>query len=194
MAERPRFRRVVATGGSDSPEELFHTLAGRAKSHGYLRGPQQDALRDYVKCQKEVRDVAFELPTGSGKTLVGLLIAEWHRRRIKGRAAFVTLTNQLAAQVIDEAGKMNIPVADLRGDRESRSTEEEGRFLDGSAVAVSTYSNLFNVNPVLKNCETLVLDDAHGGGEVAASMWTVRVTRRSTPTSITTCSPRFSRL
>src|SRR5690348_12186041 len=108
MAERPRFKKIVPSGATDSPEELFHTLSGRAKSHGYLRGPQQDALRDYMKCQK-ARDVAFELPTGSGKTLVGLLIAEWYRRRSKSRAAFVTLTNQLAAQVIEEAERLNIP-------------------------------------------------------------------------------------
>jgi len=139
-----------------------------------LRGPQQDALRTYVKVADK-RDIAFELPTGSGKTMIGLLIAEWQRRRNGSRIAFLTLTNQLAAQVIEEAKRLNLPVADLRGNRDRRSTAEEGRFLDGTAIAVSTYSNLFNVKPVINQCDTIVLDDAHGGGEYAASMWTVRV-------------------
>jgi len=107
--------------------------------------------------------------------MIGLLIAEWQRRRNGGRVAYLTLTNQLAGQVIEEAKRLNLPVADLRGKRERRSSMEEGRFFDGAAIAVSTYSNLFNVKPVIKQCDAVVLDDEHGGGEYAASMWTVRV-------------------
>lgn len=139
-----------------------------------MRGPQQDALRSYLKVH-DTKDVAFELPTGAGKTTIGLLIAEWQRRQTRGRAAYLTLTNQLASQVIEEARRLSISVADLRGSKERRSGIEEGKFLDCSTVAVSTYSNLFNVNPIINQSETLILDDAHGGGEFAASMWTVRV-------------------
>ena len=176
MATRPKFRKPPPSGSSDSPEEVFYALTARAKSHGYLRGPQQDALRDYAKVASSP-DVAFELPTGSGKTSVGLLVAEWHRRRSGGRVAFLTLTNQLAAQVLDEAKKLGLSAADLRGKRDQRSKAEEGRFLGASAIGVSTYSNLFNVGPIVKECECLVLDDAHGGGEYAASMWTMRLRR-----------------
>jgi hypothetical protein len=176
LASRPKFRKPPPTGSSDTPEEVFYSLTARAKSHGYLRGPQQDALRNYVDVA-DAADVAFELPTGSGKTLVGLLIAEWQRRRNRGRVAFLTLTNQLAAQVLDEAKNLGLPTADLRGKKEERSKAEEGRFLGASAIGVSTYSNLFNVGPIVKECECLVLDDAHGGGEYAASMWTMRLRR-----------------
>ena len=31
------------------------------------------------------------------------------------------------------------------------------------AVAVTTYSNLFNVNPVIRDADLLIFDDAHGG-------------------------------
>lgn len=67
-----------------------------AQSHAYLRGPEQDVLREYEKYAKEP-NVASELPTGTDKTTVGLLIAEWHRRMDK-RVAFLSLTNQLAGQ------------------------------------------------------------------------------------------------
>jgi hypothetical protein len=40
------------------------------------------------------------LPTGSGKTLVGLLIGEWLRRKNKERVVFLCPTRQLVNQVI----------------------------------------------------------------------------------------------
>jgi len=77
VAERPKFQKPAAANVTSSPEELFHSLSvGRAKTHGYLRGPQQDALREYAE-HHTCSDIAFELPTGSGKTLVALLVGEW---------------------------------------------------------------------------------------------------------------------
>jgi superfamily II DNA or RNA helicase len=100
---RPGFKPVKPTAVHASPEELFYKLSGRTKSHGYLRGPQQDVLREYVEKHAADSDVAFELPTGTGKTAVGILIAEW--RRVAGnKVAYLSLTNQLAAQVLSEAG------------------------------------------------------------------------------------------
>lgn len=61
--------------------------------------PQQDILREYADKHAGTSDVAFELPTGTGKTAVGLLIAEW--KRLSGnRVAYLSLTNQLAGQVV----------------------------------------------------------------------------------------------
>lgn len=56
----------------------------------------------------EETDIAFELPTGTGKTAVGLLIGEWKRKRTGKRVAYLTLTNQLATQVLREAQSLGI--------------------------------------------------------------------------------------
>jgi len=169
----PKFKNITTAAKYPSPEELFFNLT-RDPSHGYLRGQQQDVLRSYAKDGVDASDVAFELPTGTGKTAVGLLIAEW-KRRTGQRAAYLTLTNQLAGQVLLEAAKVGIPAADLRGTKSRRVQAEVGRYLTGSAVAVSTYSNLFNVNPVINGASLLVLDDAHGGEHYASDMWCVSV-------------------
>src|SRR5687768_12877665 len=145
---RPTFRSPSGQGPVDSPEAMFYALT-RKKSHAYLRGPQQDALRAYLSKAKKANDFALELPTGAGKTTVGLLIAEWHRRQSQGRTAFLTLTNQLAGQVLEEARSLGVEVADLRGGKDERSQPAEMRFRDGSAVGISTYSNLFNIKPVI---------------------------------------------
>lgn len=170
--DKPRFKSVKVAAAYSNPEEMFYTLSGRSSTHGYLRGPQQDVLREYADQFATATDVAFELPTGTGKTAVGLLVAEWQRLSGK-KAAFLCLTNQLAGQVLAESQRMGIACADLRGTRETRSAAEEGRYRTGEAVAVTTYSNLFNVNPVLQECDLLVFDDAHGAENYVADNWTV---------------------
>lgn len=172
-SDRPAFVTRKSENVAESPEVLFNEST-RARSHGYLRGPQQDVLRAYLD-HVDAENVALELPTGTGKTAVGLLIAEWRRRRSGDKVAYLSLTNQLAHQVMEEGRRLGIPCADLTGDRFHRSRSEEGRYLDGSAIAVTTYSNLFNINPVVQSSDVLVLDDAHGGEQHVVDMWTVEV-------------------
>lgn len=172
--KRPTFKKQKSSQKYDSPAELFSKLPNRAKHHGYLRAEQAEALEAYKKCV-EKKDIALELPTGTGKTTVGLLIAEWQRRRLGGKAAYLCLTNQLATQALAEAQKLGIDCADLRGSKDRRDKTEEGRFVAGKAIGVTTYSNIFNVNPIVKNCSVLVFDDAHGGENYVASQWTVNI-------------------
>ncbi len=164
----------------ESPEKLFLTLTGHASSHGYLRGPQQDILRAYHEKFAEVSNVGLELPTGTGKTTVGLLIGEWKRRKGQ-RVAYLCLTNQLVGQVIDEAQRLGIVCADLRGTKNTRNPAEEAKYKQHSAIGVTTFSNLWNINPVVKGAGVLILDDAHGGEQFVSSMWTVSVKRYLDP-------------
>lgn len=172
--KRPSFRKPKRLQTYTSPEELFANLSNRASSHGYLRAPQVDALREYEKLQKE-SDIAFELPTGTGKTMVGLLISEWRRRRHNERVAYLTLTNQLAKQVLKEAESLGIDCADITGAKDTRDPSEVGRYKAGRAIGVTTYANLFNVKPVVQTSDVIVFDDAHGGEHFVSDMWSVRI-------------------
>lgn len=174
--KRPAFVRARVEAVAESPEALFTSL-NRRPTHGYLRGEQQEILRSYAEKGLAVPDLALGLPTGTGKTAVGLLIADWGRRKLSQPAVYLTLTNQLAHQVILEAGKLGIPVANLTGRRDSRTPAEVARFAQGFAVGVTHYSNLFNVNPVAVGAGIIVLDDAHGAEGYVADMWTVRLRR-----------------
>ena len=172
--KRPSFRKPKSPPTFDSPEELFSKLPNRARTHGYLRGPQADALREYATFSDKI-DIAFELPTGTGKTMVGLLVAEWRRRLTTEKVAYLALTNQLAKQVLREAAQLGIVCADLTGTKDTRDPGEVGRYQTARAIGVTTYANLFNVNPVVQASNVLVLDDAHGGEQYVAAMWTVRI-------------------
>ncbi|MGO9862191.1 MAG: DEAD/DEAH box helicase [Terriglobales bacterium] len=170
---RPKFKQVKSASPTHAtPEDLFYKLSGRSSTHGYLRGPQQDVLREYAEKHTTSSNVAFELPTGTGKTTVGLLIAEWTRSS-GSKTAYLSLTNQLAGQVLAEGSRLGISCADLRGTKDTRSVSEEGRYRTAAALAVSTYSNLFNINPVLQDCDAIIFDDAHGAEQYVADMWTV---------------------
>jgi superfamily II DNA or RNA helicase len=127
---RPTFKAVKTATGYASPEELFYKLSRREKTHGYLRGPQQDVLREYAELPADSTDIAFELPTGTGKTAVGLLISEWKRLQ-SNKVAYLSLTNQLAGQVLKEAERFDISCADLRGTKDTRDRSEEGRYKTG---------------------------------------------------------------
>ncbi len=94
MSDRPsRFRPTSpTTNPPKDPEALWYELSSE-RVHESLRGPQQDVLRKYIAEAADEPDVAMELPTGTGKTAVGLLIAEWRRRVSRRPVTYLTLTN-----------------------------------------------------------------------------------------------------
>lgn len=177
----PPFKKPSQTGKIGTPEEVFFSLT-RASSHGYLRGQQQDVLREYAAKGVTASDVAFELPTGTGKTAVGLLLAEW-KRRAGEKVAYLCLNNQLAGQVLAEAGKLGIAAADVRGDKNSRSAAEVGKFLTAGAVAVSTYSNLFNRSSKIvgSSCSTMLMAASIMRLTCGPSQWMQTKTPENTP-------------
>jgi superfamily II DNA or RNA helicase len=85
----------------DSPDELLRDLP-RRKIPDVLPH-QREIMRSYAETALEIPDVALQLPTGSGKTLVGLLIAEWRRRRNQERVVYLCTTRQLVNQVVEQA-------------------------------------------------------------------------------------------
>src|SRR4051812_14194003 len=85
----------------DSPDRLFRDLPRR--KHASLFDHQGQILRTYVAKAVDVPDVALQLPTGSGKTLVGLLLADWRRRKFRERVVYLCPTRQLVNQVAEEA-------------------------------------------------------------------------------------------
>ena len=133
---RPPFRRVSQGSTPETPEDLWNDLRP-IRTHEFLRGPQQEVIRKYPELVS-ISDVALELPTGTGKTAVALLIAEWRRRRHGRPVTYLTLTNQLAGQALEEASRLGLHCADLRGSRSTRSRAQEGRYTTANAVGITT--------------------------------------------------------
>jgi len=95
------FKKSLTLAASlESPESLANDLKTR-KVAGLL-SHQTDVLPEYVQAGVDKPDIAIQLPTGSGKTYVGLLIAEWRRRKFGERAVYLCPTRQLVYQVVEQ--------------------------------------------------------------------------------------------
>jgi len=123
-------------------------------------------------------DVALQLPTGSGKTLVGLLLAEWRRRKYRERVVYLCPTRQLVNQVAEEASaKYGLSVEAFTGPIKQYAPEAKAAYVGGERVAVTTYNSLFNTNPFFEDPEIIIVDDAHAAENYIASQWTMRINR-----------------
>jgi hypothetical protein len=168
----PRAREVPPSNS----EELFASLT-RDPSVPYLWEHQAELLRDYHGNHLDTPDVALELPTGAGKTLVGLLLAEFRRRTLSERVVYLCPTRQLAQQVVGLAGQYGID-AELLLPPDYNGFEE---YLQTAAVGVTTYSALFNNRPRFSDPQAIVLDDSHAAESFIMRPWSVSIERRREP-------------
>ncbi|WP_158566866.1 DEAD/DEAH box helicase [Actinomadura craniellae] len=170
-------KRRVIEAAAGTAEELYPLLQHGDGAPRELWVRQAEVLRAYHESFTKVPDVAIELPTGAGKTLVGSLIAEWRRRTFGDRVAYLAPTRQLARQAADRAASYGVPTSLLTGSHKLWDSTAETRFIQGKSVAFVTYSAIFNSDPKL-NPTMLVLDDAHAAEGFVAANWSV-VIRRS---------------
>ncbi len=178
MSGKSPFRRV----GTKRPqtgdiESLFKDLKNRSPNIRDLYSQQADVLREYYDNHLDSGDVSIELPTGSGKTLVGLLIAEYRRKILGRRILYVCPTRQLAHQVGNQSKDYAIPTRVLVGPKRDFNRQDVHSYRSAKATAVSTYSALFNINPEFNDAQTIILDDAHGGESYISSLWSITVRR-----------------
>lgn len=122
-------------------------------------------------------DVAIELPTGSGKTLVGLLVGEDFRRREGRPVAYLAGTKQLAHQVERQARQLGINVVRFQGSKETWSRANVRSYNFAQAIGVMNYWNYFNASPGIGAAGLLILDDVHLLEQPLREMYTVTVPR-----------------
>ncbi len=159
----------------ESPEKLLADLP-RRKIPGLLLH-QQELLKSYFELGLEKTDVALQLPTGSGKTLVGLLIAEWRRRMYGDKVVYLVPTVQLANQVAEQAEKYGISVHTFTGRKSDYTAAAKADYRSGTRIAIATYSSLFNTSPYFDDPDIIILDDTHAAEQYISDMWTLRINR-----------------
>lgn len=158
----------------DSIEEFFKDIKSK-KIHG-PSSDQVDIWREYQKSALSSEDVALQLPTGGGKTLVGVGIAEWRRLKFKEKVLILCPTRQLVNQIVEQSNeKYGIKVNGFTGSRKHYDHTAIAECHSGDRVAVTTYSSLFNTNPTFNDANIIIFDDAHASEQYISKMWSLSI-------------------
>jgi Helicase C-terminal domain/Type III restriction enzyme, res subunit len=139
-----------------------------------LRGAQEEALRVYASNAHADSDIAIELPTGGGKTLIALLILEYWRKQGR-RVAILTGNKTLARQLESEARDLGVPTVRFEGRGDQFAQKDLRAYNRGKAIAVMNYWVYINQNPTVEAAEYIVLDDAQLAEGALVSLYTVRI-------------------
>ena len=170
-------KRTARPSVAESPDKLLMDLTRREVLNVFP--PQEYVLQKYVE-HEEASDVALQLPTGSGKTLVGLLIAEWRRRKNNERVVYLCPTIQLVEQVVEQAQtKYGLQVVGFTGSHHNYSPSSKAAYQNAKNVAITTYSSLFNTSPFFNNADVVIIDDAHASENYITSMWSLEISKNN---------------
>src|SRR2546421_7037857 len=127
------------------------------------------AIPDLWAWQKEILaaysdvdgDAGIELPTGTGKTLLGLLVAEDFRHTTSRPVAYLAGNKQLAQQVERQARDLNFPVVRFQGSKAAWDKADVRTYNFGQAIGVMNYWNYFNAKPGIEPAGVLILGEVH---------------------------------
>lgn len=161
-----------------TPQEMFDDYKNKKVTNIYDH--QSKMIDLYFEAEKESKDIALELPTGTGKTLIGLLIGEFFRRKNNHKVLYLCSNNQLVNQTVAYANEeYGINATAFTGKVKDYQQNDKSNYISGSTIAVASYSALFNCNPFFQDAEVLIFDDAHSGENYIASNWTVKISLES---------------
>lgn len=167
-----------------TPQEMFQD--NKLKTIKGILDYQSQMLDNYLTTinGKTIVDknVALELPTGSGKTLVGLLIGEFHRRKYKRKCLFLCPTNQLVSQVCQQAREQyGMDPISFIGKQADYDIRDKSKYMLTEAIGVTTYSSFFATNSFFSDPDILIFDDVHSSEEYIVDNWSLEISRHKHP-------------
>ncbi len=164
-------------------QELWNTLDRNKVKFEYTRGHQLKLLEavyqefEAGKC----KDLALSLPTGTGKTVIGLMLAYFTMLNKGVKSIYLCPNKFLCDQVLSEAKDLGTPAVRLYGSWSGLSQAERTSFLNGRAIGIATYSTLFNSAPKIGDIGLIIMDDVHASGDAVISNWNIKITRSENP-------------
>ena len=87
------------------PRDIFMSLPQKSKQYEYPRDVQSEVWKKWFDIRNE-KNCIIKMNTGSGKTVVGLLILQSCLNEGKGPAVYAVPDKYLVTQVCEEAQKL----------------------------------------------------------------------------------------
>lgn len=159
-----------------NPADIFHSLPRSDTKFDYLRDVQGEVLKAWHDRRSD-RDIVIKMNTGSGKTLVGLLMLQSLLNEQVGPSLYLCPNKQLVEQVLTTGSEIGLSVV---GD--GPTTELPHEFLNSEATYVTTFKKLFNGRSVFGipgsnrppvTVGGILVDDAHSCLSIARETVTV---------------------
>ncbi|MFI6098224.1 DEAD/DEAH box helicase family protein [Lentzea sp. NPDC051213] len=144
----------------------------RSATFTELRPGQRQVLATYATQHLDTADLAIEMPTGEGKTLLALLIADYALDRGQS-VAYLTGTRQLAERVEKEADALGLDV--VRFAARDYGGAKLDDYHQARAIGVMNYWVYFNSRPVPQPADLVIFDDAHLAEQPLSGLQTLRI-------------------
>lgn len=161
------------------PRDIFNSLPAKEKGrYQYPRDVQSKVWEQWHNRRNE-SNLVIKMNTGSGKTVVGLLILKSCINEGKGPAVYIVPDNYLVDQVVQEAKSLGLPATT---DYNSHS------FLQGKEILVTNIYTLVNGlsafgvgdQGIKIRIGSLIIDDAHACLDTIEDQYTVNLPSAST--------------
>lgn len=154
-----------------NPREVFMSLPNR--KYDYPRDVQTEVWTQWME-KREEKDIIIKMNTGSGKTIVGLIILMSCIREDKKPAMYVVPNKFLMKQVIKEAESLGIPVTE--------NSDDVG-FITGEKILITNIYKLVNGKTVFgkrsngNNLKigSILIDDVHACINDIESQYTIEI-------------------
>lgn len=172
-----------------NPNQLFKTL--NLKPDGQIKNLwdiQKEVLDVYYEKMRDAKKVAIELPTGSGKSIISILILEmW--RKIGKRVAILTSSIALGDDMkrrCDDLRISNVVItgaerAERKGDDESRERIRNIKdYKRGNAIGIMNYWAYMKGKDIVPP-DVLVIDDADSFENLLIDEYSLVIRRDADP-------------
>ncbi|MEQ1735325.1 MAG: DEAD/DEAH box helicase family protein, partial [Rhodoglobus sp.] len=153
------------------PRVIFNGLTLRGNVEN-LWTPQGEALDGWHKA-RDKQATTIEMPTGGGKTLVGLLVAQSLSNEGRGKVLYVCPTNQLVEQTAAKAREVGLGVATYM----KRKWTNQDAYTTNQGPCITSYAAAFTARSIFRkdDIDAIILDDAHVAAQELRSRFTLTI-------------------
>jgi len=157
------------------PIDLYQSLYHK-DGYAYLRGIQEEVLKTWHQRRNE-NQILCKMNTGSGKTLVSLMMLYSKLVEGVGTSVYVCPDNYLLNQAKKQADLYGIPVCEI-----SETNQFPSDFLNCKSILLCNFHKLFNAKSIFNrdniSIGSIVIDDAHTCLDIARRNTTLEISNK----------------